>query len=61
MFRRSLYLDVTLSTQVVDLSWLHFVDDLHQTCAVSQIPIMQLHVCGKAVMFKKHRNSFGTV
>lgn len=38
------YLDVTLSTQVVDLCRLHLVDDLHQTHAVSQVTIMQLHV-----------------
>lgn len=30
----SQYLYVTLSAQVVDLRWLHLVDDLHQTCTV---------------------------
>ncbi len=38
------YLDVTLSTQIVDLCGLHLVDDLHQARAVCQIAIMQLHV-----------------
>lgn len=44
VFVGSHYLDVTLSAQVVDLCRLHLVDDLNQTCAVSQIAIMQLHV-----------------
>lgn len=38
------YLDVTLSAQVVDLGGLDLVDDLHQTCAVRQIAVVQLHV-----------------
>lgn len=38
------YLDVALSCQVVDLHRLHLQDNLHQTHAVSQITIMQLHV-----------------
>lgn len=38
------YLDVTLGAQVVDLRRLHLVDDLHQTGAVGQIAIVQLHV-----------------
>lgn len=44
VFVGSHYLDMTLSAQVVDLCRLHLVDDLHQTCAVSQITIVQLHV-----------------
>lgn len=39
------YLDVALGAQVVDLCGLHLVNDLHQARAVSQVPIMQLHVC----------------
>lgn len=38
------YLDVTLGAQVVDLRGLHLVDDLHQTRAVCQIAVVQLHV-----------------
>lgn len=38
-------LDVTLGGQVVDLWRLRLVDDLHQTHAVCQIAIVQLHVC----------------
>lgn len=38
------YLDVTLGAQVVDLRGLHLVDDLHQTRAVGQIAVVQLHV-----------------
>lgn len=44
VFAGSHYLDVALSAQVVDLCRLHLVDDLHQTRAVSQIAIVQLHV-----------------
>lgn len=40
----STYLDVTLSAQVVDLCRLHLVDDLHQTRAVGQVAVVQLHV-----------------
>lgn len=43
----SQYLDVTLSAQVVDLGGLHLVDDLHQTCAVRQIAVVQLHILTK--------------
>ena len=38
------YLDMTLSAQVVDLSGFDLIDDLHQACAVCQVPVMQLHV-----------------
>lgn len=41
-------LDVTLSSQVVDLCRLCLSDDLHQTHAVGQIAIVQLHVCQRA-------------
>lgn len=41
------YLDVTLSAQVVDLVGLDLVDDLHQTRAVRQIAVVQLHVLRK--------------
>lgn len=38
-------LHVTLSGQVVNLRWPRLTDDLHQTHAVCQIAIVQLHVC----------------
>lgn len=38
-------LHVTLSAQVVNLCWPRLTDDLHQTHAVCQIAIVQLHVC----------------
>lgn len=38
------YLDVTLGPQVVDLCGFNLVDDLHQTRAVRQIAVVQLHV-----------------
>lgn len=38
-------LDMTLSSQVVDLWRLCLTDDLHQTHAVCQIAVVQLHVC----------------
>lgn len=38
-------LDMTLSSQVVDLCWLCLADDLHQTHAVCHIAVVQLHVC----------------
>lgn len=41
------YLDVTLSAQVVNLGGLDLVDDLHQTRAVRQIAVVQLHVWTK--------------
>lgn len=38
------YLDVALRAQVVDLGGLDLVDDLHQTRAVRQVAVVQLHV-----------------
>lgn len=38
---------MTLSAQVVDLRGLHLVDDLHQTRAVCQVAVVQLHVLTK--------------
>lgn len=49
------YLDVTLSAQVVDLGGLDLVDDLHQTRAVGQITVVQLHVLKKR-QTKKRRH-----
>lgn len=45
------YLDVTLSAQVVDLRRLHLVDDLHQTGAVGQVSVVQLHVFKTATSY----------
>lgn len=39
------HLDVALGSKVVDLRGFHLVYDLHQTCAVCQIPIVQFHIC----------------
>lgn len=42
--RRAFYLDVTLGSQVVYFCGFDFIDNLHQARAVSQVPIVQLHV-----------------
>ena len=39
------YLDVALSTEIVDFCRLNCHNDLHQVCAVSQITIVKLQSC----------------
>lgn len=34
-------MDVTLRTQIVDLIWLHFLDDVEQVAGVGQVAIVQ--------------------
>lgn len=41
---RVFYLDVTLCSQVVYFCGFDFIDNFHQACAISQVPIVQLHV-----------------
>ena len=36
---------MALGSEVVDLGGLHLVDDLHEAGAVSEVAVVQLHVC----------------
>ena len=41
------YLYVTLSSQIVNLSWPHIANDFHQAHAVCHVAVMKMHACAR--------------